>query len=74
MKIRMLIAATVATVALGVNVASANGGWDLGRITESGPRAQATWKPASNQSTAERPPQVSNVRSQVVYDWTFGNG
>lgn len=74
MKTRMLIAAAVATVAFGVNVASANDGWDLSRMTETGPAAPAMSKPTSIQYTAERPAQVSSAKSQVAYDWTFGNG
>lgn len=72
MNTKILIAAAIATVALGVDAASANSGWDLSRITESAPQPRA--QAAHNPTPAQRAAQVPASTLQFYAGWTYGNG
>lgn len=72
MKTSMLIAVAVATIALGVNAASANEGWDLAHMTDMAPQSQVRYE--QRPVPSPRSAQVSTANQQFVEGWTFGNG
>jgi hypothetical protein len=72
MKTSMLIAVAVATIALGVNGASANEGWDLAHMTDTAPQSQV--RSEDRPVASPRPAQVSTASQRFVEGWNFGNG
>jgi len=72
MKTSMLIAVAVATIALGVNAASANEGWDLAHMTDTAQQSQV--RSEQRPVASPRTTQVSTAPRHYVPGWTFGNG
>lgn len=72
MNTRILMAVAAATIALGVNAAYADGGWDLSRITEGAPQSQV--RTVTTPVPAQRAAPVSEATLRSYDAWTYGNG